>query len=99
MKLTKITINPGGDGYFILFVDGVKFDEGDNYDEHMSHKIRGIVDFLEFKKIDHSFNQIKLKTKDKDDSFLDHDYQPDEDENLEDYLKRMKKNFKVVNNA
>lgn len=97
MKLTKITLDPGGDGYFILFVDGVKFDEGDNYHEQMSYKIRGIVEFLEFMKIDHSYDEINLKTKKDGYGFVDYDdHSPDEDEGLEEYLKRMKKNFKVI---
>lgn len=95
MKLTKITLNPSGDGYYILFVDGVIFSKGDDYHNKMNDRIDGILDFLRFLKMEFSFEHIKLDVKNENKSHCDYDYQPDLDENLDKYLKRMKRNFRI----
>jgi len=96
MKLTQITLDPKYDAYYILFVDGQKWEDGDDYHDKISYKIEGIVEFLKFTKTDFEFEEIKLEAKDDESSYYDFDYQPNLDESLEKYLNRIKKNFKEV---
>lgn len=87
MKLTQITLDPSSDSYYILFVDQEKQNEGDDYHTKLSNKIEGIRDFLGFIKYDFSFEEIKLENSEE---YYEFDYQPEIDEKLDDYIKRLK---------
>ena len=96
MKLTKITLDPYSDSYYILFVDENKFDEGDDYHTKLSYKIEGIQEFLTFTKTKFSFEEIKLEND--GEGYYEFDYQPEENEKLDAYLNRLKRTgFKIVN--
>ena len=90
MKLTLVTLDVSYDAYFIVFVDGNKFDEGDDYHTKMSHKFEGIKEFLTFAKIPFEAEELDFNTKG-DGAYYDHDYMPRKDEDLKAYLKRIKK--------
>lgn len=90
MKLTLVTLDVSYDAYYIVFVDGKKFDEGDDYHTKLSHKFEGVKEFLTFAKIPFEAEELDYNTKD-DGSYYDHDYQPKEGEDLKAYLKRIKK--------
>lgn len=96
MKITQITFDPKGDGYDVVFINGLFFNQGDEYHDKISAQIEGFISFLKFSKLDHSLEKLAFEPKKKNVDFYDFDYQADLDEKLDDYLERIKKNFKPL---
>jgi hypothetical protein len=90
MKLTLVTLDVSYDAYYIIFVDGKKFDEGDDYHTKLSYKFEGIKEFLKFSNIPCEVQELDFNTKG-DGAYYDHDHIVKENENLDAFLKRIKK--------
>lgn len=90
MTLTLVTLDVSCDSYYIIFVDGKKFDEGDDYHTKLSHKFEGIIEFVKFMGIPYTSEELNFNTKG-DGAYYDHDYMVGDNEDLKAYLKRIKK--------
>lgn len=95
INLTMIALDVKYDPYYVLYVDGEKFDEGDDYHEKLSYKFEGIKEFLKFAKIPFKAYELNFNTKE-DASYSDWQFQPKENESLYQYLKRVRKHSDEV---
>ena len=96
MKITRIQLNPDGDGYLMIFIDQTKFSEGDEYHDKIFHKYNAVIELLDFMKVKYDVEKLDMLVKVEDVEYYDLDFQPERDEPLGKFIKRMSKNFKFV---
>lgn len=90
MTITYISLDPDSDGYDAIFIDNKLFMHGDEYHERISAKMDGIIEYLEFTKVDFAQERFDLFPADEV-SIFDEDYMPKAKDTPEKYMKRMSK--------
>jgi len=92
--LTRIEVNPSGDGYLSIFLNGNLLIHGDDYHDKIRDQYNGIKAYLEHVGEKFKEEKIALDVKTGDQEWSDYDYMPDTEETLDEYLTKMKENFK-----
>jgi len=93
---THIEFNSSGEPYDVYFVDDEPLMQGDYYHNKVTDMFEGFKVYLhQVLKEEFRVVEIKAETK-KDDEYYDYDYQYDLNETLSKYLKRIGKNFDLI---
>lgn len=94
INITKVSINPSGDGYDAIFIDGKLLMNGDYYHDKIYEKIEGIVEYLNFKKEKYKIKGYEFDVKSKNDCWSDFDYFAEDDE--AEYLIKLRSIYKEL---
>lgn len=94
-KFTQITFNPSGEGDDVFFLDGKLLFQGDYYHDKITDRFDGVKAYLSFMKEEYSHERWNAETKDQSSYFWEYDYQADGSVTLENYFKRIGKDFNL----
>jgi len=95
-KFTQITFNPKGDSYDLFFLDGKLLLQGDYYHDKVDHLFEGVTIYLSFMKEEYSHERWNAEIKHEGAEYWQYDFEPDRNENIENLLKRLEKNFTLT---
>ena len=96
MKIQIIETDPNYHNHVVMFVDGKQFLEGAGYGDHIKHQIQGILNFVEHQGIEHELDWNLLYTKNIQKFYYEYPHKTKLGETYEEFVKRLKKNFRFV---
>lgn len=94
INITRISINPSGDGYDAIYIDGKLLMDGDYYHDKIDEKMEGILKYLKFQKEKYKVKGYGFDVRPEDDCWSDFDYFAEDDE--AEYLIKLRSIYKEL---